>query len=108
MIAVAFLAAGCASPRAGESRLPTPEPAISFAGGNGSTMKDAIIVMAPNEQYGIEAEYALLRRVYAPVERPSQSLVRDRGRSYDVMEVVDSKGTRHTVYFDITSFFGKH
>ena len=87
---------------------PASEPQVSYRGGDGSTFEAAIVVVAPNEAVGISAEYTLLRHKYEISERPSQALIRKNGKSYDVMNVVDTSGGKHTVIFDVTAFYGKH
>jgi hypothetical protein len=85
---------------------------ICFAGGTGTSMKDAIVILgAKGEADGVAAEYKYLEKLYGPkgvghtVE--DQSLMEDGGRSYDRLGVHLKDGRTLDVYFDITDYFGK-
>ena len=78
----------------------------------GSSTKDAIkIVGARDEMEGIRAEYQWLAEKFGEqgkgftLER--QSLLDEGRRRYDRMDIMLADGTRKTIYFDITDFFGK-
>jgi hypothetical protein len=84
---------------------------IKFTGGDGLSIEDAIVIEgAANESEGVGAEYAYLSLVFGPQgsgwNLVSQSLLEDKGRAYDAMEI-ETRGATETYYFDITSFFGK-
>jgi len=85
---------------------------ICFAGGKGTSMQDAIVILgAKGEPDGVAAEYKYLERLYGrkgvghTVE--DQSLLNDKGRSYDKLGVHLKDGRTLDVYFDITDYFGK-
>ena len=85
---------------------------IKFSKNSGESIEDAIkILNASNESEGVTAEYQYLSERYGErgtdwkLER--QSLLSEKGRSYDKMEIALSDGTKKTIYFDISDFFGK-
>jgi hypothetical protein len=85
--------------------------AIKFTGGDGSSMEKAIVIEgALNESEGVGAEYDYLDLLFGPQgsgwQLQQQSLLSDKGRSYDEMAIVHG-GVQATYYFDITAFFGK-
>jgi hypothetical protein len=86
---------------------PQPDVGYSFGGGDGSTVSDAIVVHAKTEGVGIRAEYAWVRDHWPGAHRNKQALVMNGGRSYDALTTTDASGQVHTLYFEITEFFGK-
>jgi hypothetical protein len=95
---------------------PTPKkPAkikITFKGGPGDTPATAVIITgAPNSRVGIDAEYYFLgkkfgqRNVDWKLKR--QSVIHEKGKVYDRMDLEMKDGSKKTVFFDITEFFGK-
>ena len=88
------------------------KPKISFKGGPGDTPETAVVISgAPNSMVGIEAEYYFLgkqfgrRNVEWKLKR--QSVLNIKGKVYDRMEVELKNGSKKTVFFDISEFFGK-
>jgi len=67
----------------------------------GNSFENAISVKSISE------EYAWLRRNYAGFTFLQQSLVFDNGKPYDVLKIITSTGKTKSIYFDISSFFGK-
>ncbi|MEW6659042.1 MAG: hypothetical protein AB1424_10305 [Thermodesulfobacteriota bacterium] len=99
-----------------QAAAPAPEepakPKISFSGGPGDTTATAVVISgAPNSRVGINAEYYYLgknfgqRNVDWKLKR--QSVIREKGKVYDRMEIELKDGGKKTVFFDITEFFGK-
>ncbi len=91
---------------------PPARPKISFTGGPGDTTATAVIISgAPNSRVGIDAEYYYLgkkfgqRNVDWKLKR--QSVLQEKGKVYDCMEIEMKDGSKKTVFFDITEFFGK-
>ena len=86
---------------------------ISFSKNSGESMEDAIIIMgAKGEKDGIDSEYKYLESKYGlkeiDWELELQSLLSEKGKSYDKMDIKLADGTKKTIYFDITNFFGKY
>lgn len=91
---------------------PPAKPKIFFTGGPGDTTATAVVISgAPNSRVGIDAEYYYLgkkfgqRNVDWRLKR--QSVLQEKGKVYDCMEMIMKDGSKKTVFFDITEFFGK-
>jgi hypothetical protein len=82
-------------------------PAITFAGGDGSSIEKAIIVKGATEETGVHAEYEYLQKKFPGYKRGMQALQNVKGRAYDMLEFTTADGKKRTIYFDITEFFGK-
>jgi hypothetical protein len=85
---------------------------ITFEGGPGDTMERAVIIRGVSDHaLGVEAEYRYLAQLFGRPGRDwepiGQELVESGDRYYDEMHVRLSDGTRRSVFFDITEFFGK-
>ena len=80
---------------------------ISFAGGDGSSIENAVIIKAPNELTGVRVEYDWIRRNHPDWQLENQSVLNRDGKVYDKMDFQTPDGRRATLYFDITDFFGK-
>ena len=98
-----------------EAAVQIPAPAspgpVHFDGGDGSSMATAVVIVgAPNEQVGVDAEYDWLARKLGrrgvDWTLGSQGLRNIKGRAYDVITVT-VRGKKRNIYFDISDFFGK-
>ena len=92
--------------------IPVPglAPGVHFAGGDGSSQEKAVIVLGANESSGVQAEYLWLAAHFPGYQRGQQGLIQGQGqggKSYDVLDFTTAYGTKRTVYFDITDYFGK-
>ncbi len=106
-LVVALIAlAGCQT-GGGSSNKEAPSNASMYTGGDGLSMKTAIVVNAESDAVGTHAVYAWLRQ-NCKCQVKGQSLVTDSGHAYDVMEVARSDGSTASYYFDITKYFGKY
>jgi hypothetical protein len=82
--------------------------AISYSGGDGTSVKTAIIINgAKNEWDGVKAENKWLSVKLPGYEKISQSLFHKSNHAYDRIEVKLPNGIKRDVYFDITGFYGK-
>jgi hypothetical protein len=80
-----------------------------FSGGDGSSIKQAVVITeAPGEKTGVRAEYVWLHQHYPGYHLRGQGVRHEGGRSYDEMRIVTADGKARTIFFDITSFFGKY
>jgi hypothetical protein len=95
---------------------PTPEkpakPKITLKGGPGDTPATAVLVSgAPNSRVGIDAEYYYLGKIFGQPnvdwKLKRQSVLQEKGKVYDRMDLELKDGSKKTVFFDITEFFGK-
>ena len=102
---VALCGCGRSAPTAHETTV--SPPGVSFAGGDGSSVEQAVIVNGATEQTGVDAEYAWIAQRYPGYRKDSQTLRGADGKHYDVLEFTTSSGEKKRVYFDITDFFGK-
>jgi hypothetical protein len=82
-------------------------PAVTYAGGDGSSLEKAIVVKAQSEMFGVTAEYDYLAKHYPGYQRDAQHVERHKGKSFDVLNVTTKDKKKHVFYFDITSFYGK-
>ena len=79
-----------------------------FSGGDGSTAEQAVVIAgASGEKNGIQAEYVWLHERYPGYRLRNQFLRNENGKLYDEMRIVTKDDKPHTIFFDITSFFGK-
>src|SRR5690349_20003041 len=101
LTAICWLGCKPSSPPASATR------AVVFSAGDGSSIEKAVIVQASNENDGVAAEYKWLKEHYPGYARGNQSLMNSGGRAYDRLEITTSNGQPLSVFFDITSFFGK-
>jgi len=99
-----------------QATAPAPEkpakPKVTIKGGPGDTTATAVVISgAPNSRVGIDAEYYYLEKQYGQRnvdwKLKRQSVLREKGKVYDRMEIELKDGGKKTVFFDITEFFGK-
>lgn len=84
-------------------------PAVSFEGGDGLSLDQAVIIKTGGgEMVGVAAEYQWLRERYPGYKRLAQALVDQGASKYDDLEILMPDGRRFHVYFDISDFFGKY
>jgi hypothetical protein len=86
---------------------PAEEPAVSYAGGDGSSLEKAIVIKAPDEVSGLNAEQTYISNHYGRYQQVTQGLSLMKGRRFDMITFKTSDGKEHTLYFDITGFYGK-
>jgi hypothetical protein len=80
---------------------------VTYSGGKGLKIEDPVVVNAPNEELGVKAEYAYIARNFPGAKVASQSLSNVGDKPFDVLEMVSQDGKKFTLFFDISSFFGK-
>ncbi|MCL4501339.1 MAG: hypothetical protein M1438_05715 [Deltaproteobacteria bacterium] len=107
-LSVVFSSPASAQPASGQSA----KPKITFKGGPGDKPETAVIILgAPNSMAGIAAEYNYLRRKFGRKQvdwrLTRQSVFNQQGKVYDRLELELKDGSRKTVFFDISEFFGK-
>jgi hypothetical protein len=116
LLIVGLLAVGC-EPGHKQTRSTAPAPdagsarpaikGVSFAGGDGSSIENAVIIKAPNELAGVRGEYNWIRKNRPGWQLEKQSMLNKGGKVYDKMDFQTPDGRRVTLYFDITDFVGK-
>jgi hypothetical protein len=83
------------------------EPGVSYAGGDGSSREKAIVIKAPDEVAGLKAEQTYISTHYGRYEQVMQGLELKKEHRFDIITFKTSDGKQHTLYFDITDFYGK-
>jgi len=105
-----------ANPALAQPAHPAPEPPakpkITLKGGPGDTPATAVVISgAPNSRVGIDAEYYYLGKIYGQPnvdwKLKRQSVIHEKGKVYDRLDLELKDGGKKTVFFDITEFFGK-
>src|SRR4051812_26302830 len=91
----------CASPTA------TTPMATTASTGTGSSYARAIVVPASDEMAGVRYEHDYIRTHYPGSRFLSQGLSTHGGKPYDTMTFGTSDGKQHTLYFDISRYFGR-
>jgi hypothetical protein len=84
-----------------------PIEGVSYSGGDGSSIENAVIIGAPNNFIGVDAEYDWIKKNHPTWRLEQQSLMNAGGKMYDKMDFRTPEGGAVTLYFDITNFFGK-
>jgi len=97
---------------AGSRPTSIPGTSIRFEGGDGSNIKQAIVIKgAKGESDGVAAEYKYLEMLYGPKGQGhnvrGQALMENGARSFDKLDVDLKDGRSISVFFDITDYFGK-
>lgn len=81
------------------------------ADSDGSSRDRPIIITASNSIDGIDAEYRMLERLFGPQNKAWTLVSRANGRHgtryLEWFDVKPKTGPQSTIYFDITSFYGK-
>jgi hypothetical protein len=74
----------------------------------GTSVATAIVLPGiQHETQGVDAEYAYIKKNYPGAKLKAQSLIPDKGRQYDAIQITGADGATRTIYFDITAWFGK-
>ena len=80
---------------------------VKIAGGNGTSLDDAIIISDCSHFEGVDQEYIVLKKRFGDYKLIKQSLIDERGKIYDLLEIKLEDGRKIKVYFEITDFFGR-
>ena len=80
---------------------------MKVSGGNGSSIENAIIISECTNEEGVSQEYLELKKRFKEYRLLQQSLLMEKGKVYDKLELIVEKGKEITIFFDITDFFGK-
>lgn len=78
---------------------------VTYAGGDGSSFEQAVILVGATLLSGPRAEYDFVERNYVGYEFRKQSLKEQSGRAYDALEFMTPEGDIKTFYFDISGYF---
>jgi len=80
---------------------PTP-----FAGGDGSSAEQAVVILAETEDEGIDLEHHWIFDHYGRFRKIRGGLASAEGKHFDVITVELGDHSEKTIYFDITGFYG--
>jgi hypothetical protein len=88
--------------------LPAPAPPGStpFAGGDGTSADQAVVVLAQTEDEGIDLEHHWIFDHYGRFRKKSGGLASADGKHFDMITVELGDHSEKTIYFDITAFYG--
>jgi hypothetical protein len=83
-----------------------------FAGGDGSSTAQAVVINATSSSVGINAEYKWIESRYGARDKDWTIEMRmhggsDDGKSYETFYIKLADGTPKTIVFDISSFYGR-
>ena len=83
------------------------KPQATFSGGDGSSIKDAVVITASSEETGDRAAYIWLHEHYPGSHLQDEGEdYDDTARHYSEIKIVASDGKSRTVFFETTSFWG--
>jgi hypothetical protein len=80
---------------------------VRYAGGDGSSLDQAVIILSANILSGPRAEHDYIQQRYPGYEFHGQCLKEHDGRKYDVLEFTTVEGERKLMYFDISAHLSK-
>lgn len=80
-----------------------------FGGGTGETIEKAIVINTISPLIGVAAEYEYISNVCGEINvnwsLKTQSIIEEKNRYYDVLQVELKSGESRSFYFDITQFY---
>ncbi|HWY39470.1 MAG TPA: hypothetical protein VNX27_01625 [Chthoniobacterales bacterium] len=86
---------------------PESTDAVSFTGGDGTSIGQAIVVHAPSEASGVDAEKNYIAKHFGPPISSKVDIYPDPKRGlFDIWRFTTADGKTHVVYFDINSYVG--
>ena len=82
-------------------------PTTVYSGGDGSSIEQAVVVMADSEQAGVLREMEWIFARYGKFRKTGVGLATVERRKFDAVRVELADHSEKEIFFDITSFFGK-
>ena len=87
-------------------------PRDLYGGGNGQSEEEAVVIRTTSSSIGVPAEYAWLEKQYGLRDSDWSINLRMHGpdatgRIHEKFHIKLTDGTEKTIYFDISSFFGR-
>jgi hypothetical protein len=76
---------------------------FSFSGGDGLSMATAVVITAPNELAGINAELNWAKANHPDWKKRKQDLVAQNNRTYHRVEYRTADYQTRTIWFDVTA-----
>jgi len=77
---------------------------VRYAGGDGSSLDQAVIILGANILSGVRAEHDYIQQRYPGYEFHGQCLKEQDGRKYDVLEFTTVEGEKKLMHFDISAY----
>lgn len=105
LLLLLLVASACTTaPKPVPSDAAAPKTSAAEAAG---TCDDPVVIHAANEGDGIRKENEWIRAHYGPFTKNGQGLGQCKGRMADSIDFTTTTGRKHTVWFDISEWFGK-
>lgn len=82
-------------------------PTTVYSGGDGSSVEQAVVILAESEQAGVRRENEWIFARYGKFRKTGIGLATVEQRKFDVIRVELADHSEKEIFFDITSFFGK-
>jgi len=82
-------------------------PEVSLSGGDGSSFAKAIVVKAPTDHAGVNAQHDYIAKHCGKWRSIGVKSVERNKHLFDIMSFTTVDGKKHTLYFDITDYYGK-
>lgn len=86
---------------------PSGSPAAAASEAAGTSCDNAIVIHASGEGAGIKAENEWIRAHFGPFTKGPQSLLVCNKKHVDKIDFTTADGKTHSVFFDISEWFGK-
>jgi hypothetical protein len=80
---------------------------ISLRGGDGSSFARAIVVKAPTDHAGVNAQHDYIVKHFGKWRSIGVKSVEHNKLLFDIMSFTTIDGKKHTLYFDITDYYPK-
>ena len=117
LLIVLLLIIGCESKQTKITPVATPDndlipinapiEGVTFSGGDGSSIEQAVIIKAPNKYSGVRGELRWIKTNRPGWRFERQSVLKGGGKVLDKMIFQTPQGDLKTVFFDVTDFSGK-
>jgi hypothetical protein len=102
-----FTIASCTSSKKLIGTTPVDRGNTAQFSAEGSSFENAVIIMEKSESKGVDAEYAWIRDHFPGYRPTGQSLTFHGKKPYDIIKIENASGDQKSVYFNISSFYGK-
>jgi hypothetical protein len=80
---------------------------LPFRRGDGSSFAKAIVVKAPTDHAGVDAQHDYIAKHFGKWRSIGVKSVERNKRLFDIMSFTTADGKKYTLYFDITDYYGK-
>jgi len=75
---------------------------VIYAGGDGSSFEQAVVIIGGTILSGPNAEYAYIERRFPGYDCCEQRVREHKGRTFDVLQFTTAGGENKVIYFDIS------